>query len=366
MAGSYRLVLTLGADSTLCPRCVEGIDINDFADTNWYGLSVEETFERLDADENGLSSEEAASRLAQHGPNELIMTKPSAFRFERLDEIPFDSANMYMATLHRVPDGTIIFAKCSPERLLPLCSQQRTPAALEPVEPRAVLARVEDMAHDSLRVLAMASKTQPAGKTTLTPEDLADMTFLGLQAMIDPPRPAAVVAVALNEKAGVRTIMITGDHVVTARAIAKQLGILKGDDRLAVIGEELSCMSPAELAETVDEVSVYARVAPEHKLQICHQLQRAGNVVAMTGDGVNDAPALNAADIGVSMGVTGTEVSKEASEMVLTDDNFASVVAAVEEGRHAWNNIEKAILYTLPTNGGQALLGPQNWPPEGL
>jgi len=277
-------------------------------------------------------------------------------KYERLDEIPFESRNMYMATLHKVSEGTIIYAKGSPERLLPMCAQQQSHTAPEPLDPESVLARVEDMARGSLRVLAMASKLQPAGKTTLEPEDLQGMTFLGLQAMIDPPRPEAVVAVAQNEKAGVRTVMITGDHVVTAVAIARQLRILERDDSTAVVGEQLARMSPAKLADTVEKVSVYARVAPEHKLQICQQLQIDGEVVAMTGDGVNDAPALKAADIGVSMGVTGTEVSKEASDMVLTDDNFASIVGAVEEGRHAWNNIEKAILYTLPTNGGQALL----------
>ena len=277
-------------------------------------------------------------------------------KYEQLDEIPFDSRNKYMATLHQVRDGTIIYAKGSPEHLLPMCAQQQSRSAPEPVEPRAILASVEDMASGSLRVLAMASKLQPAGKTTVVPEDLQDMTFLGLQAMIDPPRPEAVVAVAQVEKAGVRTVMITGDHVVTAVAIARQLGIVERDDSAAIVGEQLERMSPTELAEAVKEVSVYARVAPEHKLQICQQLQHGGEIVAMTGDGVNDAPALKAADIGVAMGITGTEVSKEAADMVLTDDNFASVVGAVEEGRHAWNNIEKAILYTLPTNGGQALL----------
>ena len=237
-----------------------------------------------------------------------------------------------------------------------MCIQQQSHSGFEPIDPGAILAHVEDMALDSLRVLAMASKLQPSSKTTLAADDLYDMTFLGQQAMIDPPRPEAVVAVANNEKAGIRTVMITGDHVVTAVAIARQLGILKSDDSTAVVGEQLARMSPTELAETVDEVSVYARVAPEHKLRVCQQLQHAGDIVAMTGDGVNDAPALKAADIGVSMGITGIEVSKEAADMVLTDDNFASIVAAVEEGRHAWNNIEKAILYTLPTNGGQALL----------
>jgi magnesium-transporting ATPase (P-type) len=150
--------------------------------------------------------------------------------------------------------------------------------------------------------------------------------------------------------------MITGDHVRTARAIAYQLGILNDLSEIALTGQELARINDQELFEHVDKVSVYARVAPEHKLKIARQLQQRGHIVAMTGDGVNDAPALRAADIGVAMGNTGTEVSKEAAAMILTDDNFASIVAAVEEGRHAWNNLEKAILYTLPTNGGQALL----------
>ncbi len=277
-------------------------------------------------------------------------------KYERLDEIPFESRNMYMATLHAVPEGTVIYAKGSPERLLEMCSTQRTDAGCEPLDARAILAQVEAMAGDALRVLAMASKAQPAGKTTLAPEDLRDMTFLGLQAMIDPPRPEAVVAVARNAAAGVRTVMITGDHVATAVAIARQLGIAGADDSPALVGEQIARMPPGELAQVVEKVSVYARVAPEHKLRICQLLQGDGEIVAMTGDGVNDAPALKAADIGVAMGITGTEVSKEAADIVLIDDNFASIVGAVEEGRHAWNNIEKAILYTLPTNGGQALL----------
>jgi magnesium-transporting ATPase (P-type) len=277
-------------------------------------------------------------------------------RYERLDVIPFESRNMYMATLHDGPEGRILYAKGSPERLVPMCSTELGAEGARPIEPAAILDAVDEMAKDSLRVLAMASKVVPPDKTSIDVDDLHDLRFLGLQAMIDPPRPEAVLAVAQNEKAGIRTVMITGDHGITAAAIARQLGILKRADDPVLIGEQIARMSSDDLAKAVEEVSVYARVAPEHKLQICQQFQARGDIVAMTGDGVNDAPALKAADIGVSMGITGTEVSKEAADMVLTDDNFASIVAAVEEGRHAWNNIEKAILYTLPTNGGQALL----------
>ncbi|MBA7631508.1 putative cation-transporting ATPase F [subsurface metagenome] len=174
--------------------------------------------------------------------------------------------------------------------------------------------------------------------------------------MIDPPREEAIEAVGKCKTAGIRSVMITGDHVLTAKAIARQLGITSSGKDSALTGEELAKMSDEDLYEAVDKVSVYARVAPEHKLRIAQQLQKRGQIVAMTGDGVNDAPALKAADIGIAMGITGTEVSKEASSMVLTDDNFASIAGAVEEGRHARNNLEKAILYTLPTNGGQALL----------
>jgi Ca2+-transporting ATPase len=177
-----------------------------------------------------------------------------------------------------------------------------------------------------------------------------------ISGIIDPPREEVIDAVRKCKTAGIRPVMITGDHIKTAKAIARQIGIISLNDDNALSGVELARMSDQELYEAVDKISVYARVAPEHKLRIALQLQKRGQVVAMTGDGVNDAPALRAADIGIAMGMTGTEVSKEASSMILTDDNFASIVDAVEEGRHAWNNLQKAILYTLPTNGGQALL----------
>jgi calcium-translocating P-type ATPase len=274
----------------------------------------------------------------------------------RLDEIPFHSEKMYMLTLHEGLAENIIYAKGSPEKLLELCVNQLSNSGIEPLQSNAIHEQVNIMAREALRVLGMAYKTVPKNKISLTEEDIYEFTFLGLQGMMDPPRDEAIDAVEKCKSAGVRTVMITGDHAQTAKAVAYKLGIIASTEETALTGEELAVMDDQKLNSTVDTVSVYARVAPEHKLRIARQLQKRGHVVAMTGDGVNDAPALKAADIGIAMGITGTEVSKEASSMVLSDDNFASIVDAVEEGRHAWNNLEKAIFYTLPTNGGQALL----------
>lgn len=275
---------------------------------------------------------------------------------ERIDEIPFDSENMYMATLQKGEDSNIIYVKGSPECILARCTQQQMDGHIAPLESERILTEASKLAGEALRLLAMACKTVPKTHNDLTHEDLHELTFLGIEGMIDPPRPEAIQAIAKCKTAGIRTVMITGDHSITASAVARQLGIIEGEGQQAIGGEELATMSDDDLREAVATASVFARVAPEHKLRIAKLLQERGEIVAMTGDGVNDAPALKAADIGVAMGITGTEVSKEAAGMVLTDDNFASIVGAVEEGRHAWKNLEKAILYTLPTNGGQALL----------
>ncbi len=277
-------------------------------------------------------------------------------KLERLDEIPFDSEQMFMVTMHRAADRNLIYLKGSPERVLTFCGDQLGGGGPEHLDPDAILEKTGDMAHRALRVLGMAMKTVPTEQTSLDRDDLKGFTFLGLQGMIDPPREEAIEAIGNCKGAGIRTVMITGDHVLTAKAISRQLGIIDSAGERVLSGEDLSVMSDEDLLGAVRHVSVFARAAPEHKLRIARQLQERGHIVAMTGDGVNDAPALKMADIGVAMGITGTEVSKEASGMVLTDDNFASIVGAVEEGRHAWNNLEKAILYTLPTNGGQALL----------
>lgn len=272
----------------------------------------------------------------------------------RLDHIPFDSNQRYMSTLNQDSGGNTIYVKGSPERIMAMCSKQLVEGKLEPLEHEVMASKVDEMARDALRVLGLACKRVPAAQKTLTAGDLNDMVFLGLQGMIDPPRDEAIEAVRKCKRAGIRVIMITGDHARTAQAIANQLGIGGGDGVLT--GEELAIMGDKELYNVVETVSVYARVAPVDKFRITTQLQKRGHIVAMTGDGVNDAPALKAADIGVAMGLKGTDVSREAADMVLVDDNFASIVAAVEEGRHVFENIRKVILYALPTNMGQAML----------
>ena len=273
----------------------------------------------------------------------------------RLDEIPFESEQQYMATLHQGEGENVIYVKGSPEIVLRMCRNQLIEESIEPIRSEQVLGKADEMAMDALRVLGMAYKPVDKEKTSLEPEDMDGLIFLGLQGMMDPPREETIAAVKNCKTAGIRLVMITGDHVQTAKAIATQLEIGESEDK-ALTGEEISKMSNEELYEVVDKVSVYARVAPEHKFRITKQLQKRGHIVAVTGDGVNDAPALKRADIGVAMGLTGTEVSKEASDMVLTDDNFASIVAAVEEGRHVFTNIWKVILFLLPTNGGQGLV----------
>jgi potassium/sodium efflux P-type ATPase len=272
----------------------------------------------------------------------------------RLDEIPFESEHQYMSTLHQDGDGNVIFVKGSPERVLEMCQGQLVDGGIEPLRSDEILEVAGDMAKQTLRVLGLAYKDVSGDKTSLTTEDMKGLVFLGLQGMLDPPREEAIEAIAKCKKAGIRVVMATGDHAQTAEAIARRLGI--GVDGRVITGEELSKMTDQELYDVVDTVSVYARVAPAHKFRIVTQLQKRGHIVAVTGDGVNDAPALKTADLGIAMGIKGTEVAKEASDMVLVDDNFASIVAAVEEGRHVFENIRKVILYTLPTNGGQALL----------
>jgi len=277
----------------------------------------------------------------------------------RLDEIPFVAEQQYMATLHLHKgvnaDENVIYVKGSPEKILEMCQYQLVNGIIKPLRSEEVTAEADKMAEDALRVLGVAYKRVSSDKKALNPEDLEGLTFLGLQGMMDPPREEAMEAVQKCKRAGIRVVMVTGDHARTANAIARQLGIGEGEDRV-LTGEELSRMSDDELYDVVETASVYARAAPEHKFRIINQLRRRGHIIAATGDGVNDAPALKAADIGVAMGITGTEVSKEAADMILTDDNFASIVSAVEEGRHVFDNIKKVILYTLPTNGGQTLL----------
>ena len=281
----------------------------------------------------------------------------------RLDSIPFESEYQYMATLHRAGGGRpcTVYLKGAVETILARCADSLDAAGgTAPLQPERIYAEVEALAAGGARVLAFARKElgeEPAG---VAHEDVASgLTFLGLQGMIDPPREAAVAAVKTCQAAGVRVKMITGDHPLTAAAIARQVGLAGtgGEGKVPVLtGRDLAELSDRELIEAAERTPVFARATPEQKLRLVEALQARGHVVAMTGDGVNDAPALKKADIGVAMGITGTEVAKEAADMVLTDDNFSSIEAAVEEGRGVFDNLTKFIVWTLPTNLGEGLV----------
>ncbi|HWR01874.1 MAG TPA: cation-translocating P-type ATPase [Chlorobaculum sp.] len=270
-------------------------------------------------------------------------------RYPRIDEQPFSSETRRMVTVHRNGNGIMAIVKGAPESILPVSDRYFTEdgiAFLDDAGREEIMKQAEEMGRDALRVLAIA-RNDGAGKA----ESGEDLVFLGLAGMIDPPRSEARDAIRKCFDAGIRPVMITGDHPVTAAAIARELGILVGGR--VVGGPELEKMDDAELRKMVGSIDVFARVAPEHKLRIVNALQSNGEIVAMTGDGVNDAPALKKADIGISMGINGTDVSREASAMTLTDDNFSSIVAAVEEGRGIYDNIRKYLTYLLSSNIGE-------------
>ncbi len=281
-----------------------------------------------------------------------------AARLPRLDAIPFESAYQYMATLHDAGDGRrLVYLKGAVEKVLARCTAAAgTDGAPAALDADAINRQVDALAADGLRVLAFARGTPPDGTDSIGHDDVAGgLTFLGLQAMMDPPRPAAIAAVAACHRAGVDVKMITGDHAATAAAIAHDIGIT-GSGGGAVTGAEMAAVHDDEFIELAHATNVFARVTPEQKLRLVEALQSKGQVVAMTGDGVNDAPALKQADIGVAMGITGTDVAKDAADMVLTDDDFASIEAAVEEGRGVFDNLVKFVTYALPTNVGQGLV----------
>ncbi|NOY72603.1 MAG: cation-transporting P-type ATPase [Gammaproteobacteria bacterium] len=277
-------------------------------------------------------------------------------QYPRTDLIPFESEHRFMATLHHSHSGdAFIFLKGAPERVLEMSAFQRTSIGDQSLDKNYWLTRIEKMAQQGQRVLAIAFKPVSHDQLELTFNDVENkLIILGMFGLIDPPREEAMEAVRSCGKAGIRVKMITGDHGVTARSIAQQLKLMNADDVLT--GEELELINDDDLRRRVQDVDVYARVNPEHKLRLVRLLQEQGLVVAMTGDGVNDAPALKRADIGTAMGHNGTEAAKEAAEMVLADDNFASIIHAVEEGRTVYDNLKKAILFILPTNGGEALI----------
>ena len=277
----------------------------------------------------------------------------------RVEEIPFDSERKLMTTVHENDGKYIVYTKGGTDELLACCNSYLFNGEVKlNLSDYAFEIRKtnEGMAKDALRVLACGYKILDHKPDKEEMEFLEkDLTFIGLVGMIDPPRPEVKIAVAKCKSAGIKTVMITGDHKVTASAIAKDLGILE-DESEAITGSDLESMSQETLEQNITKYSVYARVSPEHKVRIVKAWQKHGDVVAMTGDGVNDSPALKTADIGCAMGIVGTDVSKEAADVILTDDNFSTIVAAVEEGRRIYDNILKAISFLLSSNVGEIVV----------
>ncbi len=303
---------------------------------------------------------------AKAGINESYLNRS----YKRIDEIPFDSERKCMSIICKNSGGELlVFTKGAPDVIIDKCSRilsSRGVIKMDELTRRSIIKLNDTMANDALRVIGVAYRKLETGKYIPGKSNIEnELIFVGLMGMIDPPRKEAVEAVRKCKLAGIKPVMITGDHKLTATAIAKELNIYSLGDRV-LTGQELDEMTEAQLEKMADSVSVYARVSPKHKLMIVRALRKTGHIVAMTGDGVNDAPAVKEADIGVSMGITGTDVTKEASSMILLDDNFATIVAAVEEGRVIYNNIRKFIRYMLACNLGEVLtmfLGMLMWLP---
>jgi len=288
-----------------------------------------------------------AAETSGHQKAELLERLP------RVAELPFDSDRKCMTTFHRYDSEVIAFTKGAPEQVAGLCETVLAGNGSESIDRQGFLAQADKMASAGLRVLAVAYRIWPVLPPDPSPEEVeVGLTFLGLVGLMDPPREEAAEAVAMCQSAGITPVMITGDHPATARAIASRLGMIE-DNGSVVTGQELARMTDKDFDERVERIRVFARVAPEQKIKLVKALQKKGEFVAMTGDGVNDAPALNAADIGVAMGVTGTDVAREASHMTLLDDNFATIVAAIREGRRIFDNIRKFIKYTMTSNSGE-------------
>jgi len=279
-----------------------------------------------------------------------------ASQYRRMAVVPFESEHKLMATADKTPDGRhVVHVKGAPDRLLDRSVHELGPDGAHRVLDRVWWERqIEELSGEGLRVLAAARCNTPAAPDALSLDDIGDLVFLGLVGIVDPPRPEAIEAIATCGRAGINVKMITGDHAGTASAIGREMGI--GDGTTAISGTELEAASDDELCDIVRHYDVFARTSPEHKLRLVTALQANGEVVAMTGDGVNDAPALKRADVGVAMGIKGTEATKEAAEIVLTDDNFASIERAVKEGRAIYDNLRKSILFILPTNAAEALV----------
>ncbi|MGE0971467.1 cation-transporting P-type ATPase [Klebsiella sp. WOUb02] len=289
------------------------------------------------------------------GPTEGALKVLAPVDTHLIAKIPFDSQYKYMATLQQIGDETRVLMTGAPDVIFAMCRQQMSKQGAVPFDLQYWEDEMARFARQGLRMVAAAGKPAAAGSATLTHDDLREgMVFLGIAGMMDPPRPEAIDAIHACQNAGIRVKMITGDHPQTAMSIGQMLGIANSSE--AMTGYRLEHMDDAELAKAAVEYDIFARTSPEHKLRLVKALQESGEVVGMTGDGVNDAPALRQADVGIAMGIKGTEVTKEAADMVLTDDNFATIASAVKEGRRVYDNLKKTILFIMPTNLAQGLL----------
>ena len=309
--------------------------------------------------EDGTVTGEPTENALVYWANELELNKNALKQQSpRIGEAPFDSNRKMMSTVHNTSDGVVQYTKGAPDEVLKVCTtylKDGQPAPMTDAVRKEILSANKGMADKALRVLAAAMKQHPSAPASTEPGVLeTDLCFIGLVGMIDPVRPEVKDAIEHCRTAGIRPIMITGDHIDTASAIARELGILSGDD-VAITGAQVSEMSDEEFEKRFRDISVYARVQPEHKVRIVNAWRGAGYITAMTGDGVNDAPSIKSADIGVGMGITGTDVTKNVADMVLADDNFATIVGAVEEGRRIYDNIRKAIQFLLLSNMSEVM-----------
>ncbi|MGP7961505.1 cation-translocating P-type ATPase [Sanguibacter sp. A247] len=331
-----------------------GVDAAFDALTDVMALCNDARVERAEDGEWTLVGEPTEGALAVLG----LKAGAAGGEWTRLAVLPFESATKYMATLDSLDGASaVIHVKGAPDRVIDRCTTQTTAdGGREALDRDLWLARIDELGAQGLRVLAAARKPASEGTSTVVAEDVAGgLELCGLVGIVDPPRPEAIEAIAQCREAGIAVTMITGDHAGTAQAIAQEMGIVEPGARV-LTGADLEELTTTELRKIVRDVHVYARTSPEHKIRIVSALQSHGEVVAMTGDGVNDAPALTQADVGVAMGIKGTEVTKDAAEVVLADDNFATIERAVEEGRRIYDNIRKSVLFLLPTNGAQSLV----------
>lgn len=369
-------VETLGSVNVICSDKTGTLTQNKMTVVKFYAdnafgdlssLNINEPGHRLFLENLVLNNDSTYTEGSKNGDPTEIALLEAGFKFNifkgslekqhpRIDEVPFDSDRKLMTTVNKYDDHLLVFTKGATDNLLKICKNVFINGEIVPLTQKImdeIMDKANSMSNDALRVLGAAFKKIPSPHVAIDTLE-TELTFMGLVGMIDPPRLEVKDSIALCKKSGIKTIMITGDHKNTAFAIAKELGIAD-DPSQAIFGAELDKLTEDELNSRIENLRVFARVSPEHKVKIVKAFKAKGNIVSMTGDGVNDAPSLKAADIGVAMGITGTDVAKGASDMILTDDNFKTIVSAIEEGRNIYNNIKKSIVFLLSCNTGEII-----------